>query len=120
MLVKTAGSYVVCIHCLHPIISFSPACLTPRSKNKTQVLAYSRRQKENDTFSDIADALPIQENAKDLDKASILRLAINYLKLRDLIQDGREEAEEEETEGLKAEEGGVKTEELSPDVGGKK
>lgn len=70
-----------------------------RTKNKTQVLAYSRRQRENDTFSDIADALPIQENAKDLDKASILRLAINYLKLRDLIRDGNEDERDPESLG---------------------
>ena len=57
------------------------------------MLAYSRRQKENDTFTDIADALPIQENAKDLDKASILRLAINYLKLRDMVSDGHDEVD---------------------------
>ena len=57
------------------------------------MLAHSRRQKENDTFMDIAQALPIQENAKDLDKASILRVAIHYLKLRGLIQDSNDEVE---------------------------
>jgi hypothetical protein len=56
-------------------------------------LAHSRRKKENDTFTDIAQSLPIQENAKDLDKASILRVAIHYLKLRDMIRDGGDEEE---------------------------
>ena len=79
--------------------TITPSFTPNRSKNKTQVLAYSRRQKENDTFSDIADALPIQENAKDLDKASILRLAINYLKLRDMIRDGNNEESDSEEEG---------------------
>lgn len=60
------------------------------------MLAHSRRQRENDTFMDIAQALPVHENAKDLDKASILRLAIHYLKLRDLIRDGNDEEEERE------------------------
>ena len=69
--------------------------LSLRPKKKTQVLAHSRRQRENDSFTDIAQALPIHENAKDLDKASILRLAIHYLKLRDLIKDGNENMEEE-------------------------
>ena len=55
-------------------------------------MAQSRRRRENDTFTDMAEALPIQENAKDLDKASILRVAINYLKLRDLV--GENEPEE--------------------------
>lgn len=62
------------------------------------MLAHSRRQRENDTFTDIAQTLPIQENAKDLDKASILRLAIHYLKLRDLLRDSSEQLEGEEGE----------------------
>ena len=56
-------------------------------KGKTRVLAYSRRQRENDTFSDIAQALPIGEHAKDLDKASVLRIAIHYMKLQDMLKD---------------------------------
>ncbi len=91
---------------------------TYRPKKKTQALAHSRRQRENDTFTDIAQALPIQENAKDLDKASILRLAIHYLKLRDLIRDGNEEEEgAEELDGElreDAEELVRQVEELSP------
>ena len=83
------------------------------------MLAHSRRQRENDTFTDIAQALPIQENAKDLDKASILRLAIHYLKLRDLIKDGNEllDGVEEGEDGLLPEgegEGRGDTAELSP------
>lgn len=78
-----------------------------RPKKKTQVLAHSRRQRENDTFTDIAQALPIHENAKDLDKASILRLAIHYLKLRDLIKDG---GEGEGLEGLEEGEDGTESE----------
>lgn len=50
-------------------------------------MAVSRRQKENDTFSDIAHTLPIEESAKELDKASVLRIAIHYLKLRDVLAD---------------------------------
>jgi len=62
------------------------------------VLAHSRRQRENDTFTGIAEALPIQENTKDLDKASVLRVAIHFLKLRDVVAEGegQEQAEEEE------------------------
>lgn len=78
-----------------------------RPKKKTQVLAHSRRQRENDTFTDIAQALPIHENAKDLDKASILRLAINYLKLRDLLRDGSEQYDVEGEEQVGGGEGGV-------------
>lgn len=63
------------------------ACIH-RTKEKTRVLAHSRRQKENDTFTDIAEALPLQGGAKDLDKASLLRVAIHYLKLRRVLHDG--------------------------------
>ncbi|XP_019850799.1 PREDICTED: single-minded homolog 2-like [Amphimedon queenslandica] len=54
-------------------------------------MAVSRRQKENDTFNDIAGTLPIEESAKELDKASVLRIAIHYLKLRDVLADCEEE-----------------------------
>ena len=50
-------------------------------------MAVSRRQKENDTFNDIAQTLPLSESAKELDKASVLRVAIHYLKLRDVLAD---------------------------------
>jgi hypothetical protein len=50
-------------------------------------MAVSRRQKENDTFNDIASTLPIEESAKELDKASVLRIAIHYLRLRDVLAD---------------------------------
>lgn len=60
-------------------------------------MAHSRRRRENDTFSEMAEVLPIQENAKDLDKASILRVAINYLKLRGLV-DEKDFVDETETE----------------------
>ncbi len=50
-------------------------------------MAVNRRQQENNTFSDIAHTLPIEENAKELDKASILRIAIHYLRLRDILAD---------------------------------
>lgn len=58
-----------------------------KTKEKTRVLAHSRRQKENDTFVDIAEALPLQGGAKDLDKASLLRVAIHYLKLRRVLHE---------------------------------
>ena len=68
------------------------------------MLAHSRRQRENDTFTGIAEALPIQENTKDLDKASVLRVAIHFLKLRDVVAegDGQDQAEEEESKKLEA------------------
>lgn len=69
-----------------------PASFSCRTKEKTRELAHSRRQRENDTFLDIAETLPIQENAKDLDKASILRVTIHYLKLHNMLSEGSPEA----------------------------
>ena len=58
-------------------------------KRKTKQLAYSRRQKENDTFAEIARTLPVSaEGVKELDKASILRVAIHFIKLRQFMEQG--------------------------------
>ena len=73
-----------------------------RTKEKTRVLAHSRRQKENDTFTDIAEALPLQGGAKDLDKASLLRVAIHYLKLRRVLHDGENFQDGEGTSQLRS------------------
>jgi PAS domain-containing protein len=85
-------------------------------------MAQTRRRRENDTFSDMAEVLPIQENAKDLDKASILRVAINYLKLRDLVgeKEGEENAGDETDEAGAPEECGVsvKKEEVDSETDG--
>lgn len=89
---------------LQPLTDVSSP-LVHRVKDKTRVMAHSRRQRENDTFTDIAEALPIQENAKDLDKASILRVAIHYLKLRDIVGETKEGVQEENQETGKSEEG---------------
>ena len=87
-------------------------------------MAQTRRRRENDTFSDMAEVLPIQENAKDLDKASILRVAINYLKLRDLVgeSEGEENAGDAEEASEQEECGGVtvKKEELDSETSGGK
>ena len=59
------------------------------SKRKTKQLAYSRRQKENDTFAEIARTLPVSaDGVKELDKASILRVAIHFIKLRQFMEQG--------------------------------
>ena len=83
-------------------------------------MAQSRRRRENDTFTDMAEALPIQENAKDLDKASILRVAINYLKLRELVgeNDAEETADALEKDGAASENDGVtvETEETDSEI----
>ncbi|RZC32855.1 hypothetical protein BDFB_005757, partial [Asbolus verrucosus] len=57
-----------------------------KRKEKSRDAARSRRSKETEVFTDLASALPIsQEQVSQLDKASVMRLAIAYLRVRDMI-----------------------------------
>ncbi|CAF0790407.1 unnamed protein product [Brachionus calyciflorus] len=51
--------------------------------NKSKEAARSRRNRENDEFKYLSSLLPLQsEITKQLDKASVIRLTISFLKLR--------------------------------------
>ncbi|XP_067941367.1 hypoxia-inducible factor 3-alpha-like [Watersipora subatra] len=55
-------------------------------KEKSKEAARSRRGKEGEVFSDIIDILPVADNVKGaLDKTSIIRLCINYIRSRHLL-----------------------------------
>ncbi|XP_044746845.1 hypoxia-inducible factor 1-alpha isoform X2 [Coccinella septempunctata] len=57
-----------------------------KRKEKSRDAARCRRSKETEIFADLAAALPVsQEQVAQLDKASIMRLAISYLRVRDMI-----------------------------------
>ncbi|XP_071868413.1 HIF-1 transcription factor component sima isoform X1 [Bombus fervidus] len=57
-----------------------------KRKEKSRDAARYRRSKETDIFSDLAAALPLpSEQASHLDKASVMRLAIAYLKVRSVV-----------------------------------
>ncbi|XP_044264882.1 hypoxia-inducible factor 1-alpha isoform X3 [Tribolium madens] len=57
-----------------------------KRKEKSRDAARSRRSKETEVFTDLGNALPIsQEQVSQLDKASVMRLAIAYLRVRDMI-----------------------------------
>lgn len=48
----------------------------------------NRRQKENQTYVEMAESLPLDpKDTKDLDRASVLRVTINYVKFRDMISE---------------------------------
>ncbi|XP_049826586.1 protein similar isoform X2 [Aethina tumida] len=56
-----------------------------KRKEKSRDAARSRRSRETEIFTDLANALPLsQEQVQQLDKASVMRLAISYLKVRDM------------------------------------
>ncbi|XP_034249619.1 hypoxia-inducible factor 1-alpha-like [Thrips palmi] len=59
---------------------------TEKRKEKSRDAARCRRSREMEIFSDLSDALPLPASAvAHLDKASVMRLAICYLKVRSLI-----------------------------------
>ncbi|XP_022654484.1 protein trachealess-like isoform X2 [Varroa destructor] len=61
-----------------------PNCILEMRKEKSRDAARSRRGKENFEFYELAKLLPLPAAiTSQLDKASIIRLTISYLKLRD-------------------------------------
>lgn len=57
-----------------------------KRKERSRDAARCRRSRETDIFTELAAALPVsQEQATHLDKASVMRLAIAYLKVRAVV-----------------------------------
>nr|CAD7447099.1 unnamed protein product [Timema bartmani] len=57
-----------------------------KRKEKSRDAARNRRSRETKIFTDLAHALPLSASClAQLDKASIMRLAISYLKVRSLL-----------------------------------
>ncbi|XP_041969857.1 hypoxia-inducible factor 1-alpha-like isoform X2 [Aricia agestis] len=57
-----------------------------KRKEKSRVAARCRRTKEVQIFAELTAALPAKkEEVEQLDKASIMRLAISYLRVRDVV-----------------------------------
>ena len=57
-----------------------------KRKEKSRDAARCRRSRETEIFTDLAHALPMPTSTiSQLDKASIMRLAISYLKVRSLL-----------------------------------
>ncbi|KAB0395120.1 hypothetical protein E2I00_006664, partial [Balaenoptera physalus] len=64
-------------------------CLQALRKEKSRDAARSRRGKENFEFYELAKLLPLPAAiTSQLDKASIIRLTISYLKMRDFANQG--------------------------------
>ncbi|KXJ77990.1 hypothetical protein RP20_CCG005986 [Aedes albopictus] len=57
-----------------------------KRKEKSRDAARCRRSRETEIFQDLASLLPMrQEDVDHLDKASVMRLSIAYLKVRDMV-----------------------------------
>ncbi|KAF4531775.1 hypothetical protein B566_EDAN011811 [Ephemera danica] len=68
---------------------YSHSCILELRKEKSRDAARSRRGKENYEFYELAKMLPLPAAiTSQLDKASIIRLTISYLKLRDFSEHG--------------------------------
>merc|ERR1719288_519275 len=68
-------------------------------KEKSRDAARSRRGKENYEFYELAKMLPLPTAiTSQLDKASIIRLTIGYLRLRDFADNADPKWEREQTE----------------------
>lgn len=60
-----------------------------RRKEKSRDAARSRRGKESEVFYELARELPFPHSiTSNLDKASVMRLALSYLRLRKLLNTG--------------------------------
>lgn len=57
-----------------------------KRKEKSRDAARCRRSRETEIFTDLASILPLRsEEVEQLDKASVMRLSIAYLKIRDML-----------------------------------
>uniref|UniRef100_A0A5K3EVR4 Aryl hydrocarbon receptor n=1 Tax=Mesocestoides corti TaxID=53468 RepID=A0A5K3EVR4_MESCO len=72
-----------------PSPSTNTSPLSPRMKERSKNAARSRRVKENVEFANLASLLPMSASiTSQLDKASIIRLATSYLKVRAIYPNG--------------------------------
>jgi len=56
-------------------------------KEKSKEAARNRRGKEGEFFAELADTLPLANSLKQsLDKSTVIKLCINYMRLRELLQ----------------------------------
>ncbi|KAM3920151.1 hypoxia-inducible factor 1-alpha [Leptodactylus fuscus] len=67
-----------------------------RRKEKSRDAARCRRSKESEVFYELSHQLPLPHNVSShLDKASIMRLTISYLRIRKLLDAGDTDSESE-------------------------
>ncbi|KAJ4939467.1 hypothetical protein JOQ06_028916 [Pogonophryne albipinna] len=96
LVVCIVASEAVCGHAVadqHPV---PRRVSSDRRKEKSRDAARSRRGKESEVFYELAQELPLPHSvSSSLDKASIMRLIISYLRMRKLLSTEEPMAEEE-------------------------
>lgn len=61
-----------------------------KRKEKSRDAARCRRSKETEIFMELSQALPLKpDDVNQLDKASVMRITIAYLKIRQMLEFGR-------------------------------
>lgn len=81
---------VFCSELLKESFSPFPRVSSERRKEKSRDAARCRRGKESEVFYELAHQLPLPHNVTShLDKASIMRLTISYLRMRKLLNAGQ-------------------------------
>ncbi|XP_064809743.1 hypoxia-inducible factor 1-alpha-like isoform X2 [Oncorhynchus masou masou] len=86
---------------MNTVVSEKKRVSSERRKEKSRDAARYRRGKESEVFYELAQELPLPHSVtSNLDKASIMRLAISYLHMRKLLstEDKAVEKEQEESE----------------------
>lgn len=80
---------IFCKPLLHPP-PVSQRVSSERRKEKSRDAARCRRGKESEVFYELAQELPMPRSiSSSLDKASIMRLTISYLRMRKLLGTGQ-------------------------------
>lgn len=75
------------------LLGFHNKMSLPRSRNnekrkeKSRDAARCRRSRETEIFTELATSLPMKaDEIEHLDKASVMRLAISFLKVRNMLE----------------------------------
>ncbi|KAL8598273.1 hypothetical protein ACOMHN_035223 [Nucella lapillus] len=73
----------------------SPERNSEKRKEKSRDAARCRRGKESEVFTDLADCLPLPQSViSQLDKASVMRLTISFLRLQRILEQHHADGEE--------------------------
>lgn len=92
---RNAGSYGVIVNTVYVQVvahatPVSCRVSSERRKEKSRDAARCRRGKESEVFYELAKLLPLPHSiSSSLDKASIMRLTISYLRMRKLLCTGQ-------------------------------
>lgn len=90
LVVQIVESEPICHKSVADPLPVSHRVSSERRKEKSRDAARCRRGKESEVFYELAQQLPLPHSvSSSLDKASIMRLTISYLRMRKLLSTGQ-------------------------------